>query len=86
MKDYFKNKLKSIFKENEDTLIEIKKCKFFSSYKKSCIEKLLGMSKEIKNKDIYQYFGDATYRCVPPTFRKYRLYILFVFNLNLKKL
>ena len=43
------------------------------------------MSKEIKNKDIYQYFGDATYRCVPPTFRKYRLYILSVFNLNLKK-
>ena len=43
------------------------------------------LSKEIKNKDIYQYFWYATYRCVPPTFRKYRLYILSVFNLNLKK-
>jgi len=43
------------------------------------------MSREIKNKDIYQFFGDATYRCVPPTFRKYRLYILSGFNLQLKK-
>ena len=43
------------------------------------------MSKEIKNKDIYQFFGEATYRCIPPTFRTYRLYILSGFNLIIKK-
>jgi hypothetical protein len=25
--------------------------------------------KEIRNKDIYQFFGDATYRCIPHSFR-----------------
>ena len=125
-KEYFKNKLKSIFKENEDTLTEIKKCKFSSNYTKICYKSMTDklielkdeskekisyifeykhynkitkkddtlimyiiltkeMSREIKNKDIYQFFGDATYRCVPPTFRKYRLYILSGFNLQLKK-
>ena len=34
------------------------------------------MALEIKNKDIYQFFGDATYRCVPPTFRGYILYAI----------
>ena len=43
------------------------------------------MCQEILNTDIYQYFGDATFRCVPPTFRDYRLYVLTGFNLILKK-
>ena len=29
---------------------------------------------EIKNPNIYQYFGDSTFRCVPPTFRNFNLY------------
>ena len=40
------------------------------------------MSAALKNNNIYQYFGDATYRCVPPTFRKYRLYIISGFDLT----
>ena len=40
---------------------------------------------EIKNKDIYQFFGDATYRCTPPTFRGYKLYVISGFNLCLKR-
>ena len=43
------------------------------------------MPKEIRNEDIYQYFGDATYRYVPPTFRALPLYVLSGFNLIIKK-
>ena len=43
------------------------------------------MCKELLNKDIYQHFGDSTFRCVPPIFRDYRLYVLSGFNLLLKK-
>ena len=42
------------------------------------------MCLEIRNKDTYQYFGDATFRCVPPTFRYYILYIISGFNLIIK--
>ena len=41
---------------------------------------------ELRNKDISQYFGDAAYHCVPPTFRTYKLYIIFGFNIILKKI
>ena len=40
---------------------------------------------EIKNPNIYQYFGDSTIRCVPPTFRNFKLYIISGFNLNIKR-
>ena len=40
---------------------------------------------EIKNPNIYQYFGDSTFRCVPPTFRNFKLYIISGFNLNIKR-
>ena len=43
------------------------------------------MMKEIRNKDIYQFFGDATYRCVPPSFRSYRLYVISGFNMIIKR-
>ena len=49
MKDYFKNKLKSIFKENENNLSEIKKCKFSSSYMKSCYKSMIEKEKELKD-------------------------------------
>lgn len=39
------------------------------------------MSDILKNNEINQYFGDATYRAVPPTMRRYRLYIISGFNL-----
>ena len=42
------------------------------------------MCLEIRNKDTYQYFGDATFRCVPPTFRYYILYVISGFNLIIK--
>ena len=47
------------------------------------LNKKISMNK--KNKDIYQYFGDATYRCVPSTFKLYKLYIISCFNLILKR-
>ena len=40
---------------------------------------------EIKNHNIYQYFGDSTFRCIPLTFRYFRLYIISRFNLNTKR-
>ena len=43
------------------------------------------MAIEIKNKDIYHFFGDSTYRCVPPKFRGYRLYIISGYHLILKR-
>ena len=38
------------------------------------------MSEELRNNKIYQYFWDATYRCVPPTFRSFKLYVISGFN------
>ena len=32
---------------------------------------------EIKDKNVNQFFEDATYRCLPPTLRAYRLYIIY---------
>ena len=43
------------------------------------------MCEEIKNNDIFQYFGDATYRCVPPTMRNYKLYTITGFNFIIKR-
>ena len=40
---------------------------------------------ELKNNDIYQNFGDATFRCLPPTFRTYKLYIISGFHLINKR-
>lgn len=40
---------------------------------------------EIKNKDVYQFFGDATYRCTPPTFRAYKLYVISGYNFIIKR-
>ena len=43
------------------------------------------MALKIKNKNIYQFFGDATYRYVSPTFRGYRLYVISGYHLILKR-
>ena len=40
---------------------------------------------EIWDNNIYQFFGDSTYRCVPPTFRNYKLYIISGYNLKIKR-
>lgn len=39
------------------------------------------MAEILKNSEITQYFGDATYRAVPPTLRKFKLYIISGFNI-----
>ena len=39
---------------------------------------------DIRDKEIFQFFGDSTYRCVPPTFRSYKLYIISGFHLVMK--
>ena len=43
------------------------------------------MSDILKSNDINQYFGDATYRALPPTMRNYKLYIISGFNLIEKR-
>lgn len=35
---------------------------------------------------ITQYFGDATYHCIPPTLFKYKLYVISGFDLKSKKI
>ena len=40
---------------------------------------------EIRNKDIYQYFGDAIYRCTPSTLRGYKLYVISGYNFVIKR-
>ena len=42
------------------------------------------MSINLKNNEINQYFGYTIYRAVPPTFCKYRLYIISRFNIKEK--
>ena len=42
------------------------------------------MFEQIRDKNNNQFFGDATFRCVPPTFRRFRLYIISSFNLAIK--
>ena len=34
---------------------------------------------------IISFFGDATYRCIPPILRNYKLYIWSGFNLKIKR-
>ena len=34
---------------------------------------------------IYQFYGNASYRCAPPTFKNYRLYTHTISGFNLKK-
>ena len=41
------------------------------------------MKQEIREENM-QFFGDATYRCIPPTLRKFRLYVISAFNIILK--
>ena len=43
------------------------------------------MSEELRNKNSYQFFGEVTYRCVPPIFRNYKLYIISGLNLIIEK-
>ncbi len=40
---------------------------------------------EIRNNNIYQFLGEATYRCAPLTFRNCKLYIKSGFNLKIKR-
>ena len=40
----------------------------------------------LTNESITQYFGDATYHCIPPTIRRYKLYVISGFNLKEKKI
>jgi len=66
---------------NMNILIKLKKNEIINMF----IILNKNMALEIKNKDIYQFFGDATYRCIPPTFRGYRLYVISGYHLTLKR-
>lgn len=39
----------------------------------------------LTNEAFTQYFVDATYHCIPPTIRRYKLFIISGFNLKEKK-
>ena len=43
------------------------------------------MMHNLTNKAFTQYFSDATYHCIPPTIRRYKLFIIPGFNLKEKK-
>ena len=61
--------------------------------KKTKIQKLVtifiiintSMTYNLTNESIIQYFRDAMYHWIPPTIRKYKLYIISGFNLKEKK-
>ena len=42
------------------------------------------MLNNLKNNNIQQFFGDYTYKCIPPTINKYKLYVISGFNLKEK--
>ena len=44
------------------------------------------MLNNLTNESITQYFGDATYHCIPPTILKYKLFVISGFNLKDKKI
>ena len=76
---------------NNDKIIYVNKYKHFNKIRKEDEEMSMyfiinkRMYEEFKNSDIYQYFGDATYRCVPPTLRNYKLYAITGFNFIVKR-
>lgn len=43
------------------------------------------MAINLININIQQYFADTTYHCIPPTIRKFKLFIISGFNLKEKK-
>ncbi len=44
------------------------------------------MTINLLNNEIEQFFGDATYHCIPPTVKKYKLFIISGFNMKLKNI
>ena len=43
------------------------------------------MFKNLTNKNIQQFFADTTYHCIPPTLKKFRLFVLSGFDIKEKK-
>ena len=43
------------------------------------------MALNLSNSNIRQFFGDATYHCIPPTVKKFKLFIISGFDLKNKK-
>ena len=85
------NKLENLIDENNNRMTYIIEYVHYNKIKKSnenlnmYIIMNKNMYNEIKNQNIYQYFGDATFRCVPPSFRTYRLYVISGFNILNKR-
>ena len=85
------NKLENLIDENNNQMTYIIEYVHYNKIKKSnenlnmYIIMNKNMCNEIKNQNIYQYFGDATFRCVPPSFRTYRLYVISGFNILNKR-
>lgn len=43
------------------------------------------MAINLLNNEIQQFFGNATYHCIPPTIKKYKMFVISGFNMKLKK-
>ena len=39
------------------------------------------MNKILMDNKNYQYFCDTTYKCIPPTFHRYKLFVISAYNL-----
>ena len=38
------------------------------------------MNKILMENKNYQYFCDTTYKCIPPTFHRYKLFVISIYN------
>ena len=44
------------------------------------------MNKILMENKNYQYFCDTTYKCIPPIFHRYKLFVISIYNLIVKKI
>ena len=85
------SQLENLTDENNDKLIKTIHYEHYNKINKKNENLLMyiimnkNMTEEIKNKNFFSIFCDPTYRCLPPTFRNYKLYIISGFKLIEKR-
>ena len=91
-KDTIISQLMNLKDENQEKIISNYeyeyKIKNNNIFKKSTLFIIINKSMlyNLTKETITQYFGDATYHCIPPTLRKYKLYVISGFDLKNKKI
>ena len=85
------SQLENLTDENNDKLIKTIHYEHYNKINKKNENLLMyiimnkNMTEEIKNKNFFSIVCDPTYRCLPPTFRNYKLYIISGFKLIEKR-